>query len=484
MKSKVKVLSVDIGGESGRVVCVGFDGENLQLEELHRFPNVPAKANGTLYWDILRLWNEIKLGIEKGKILSPKSIGVDTWAVDFVLLDDQDNLLSNPVHQRDSRTDGMMEKVFNRIPKEEIYSQTGIQFMSINTLFQIMSLIDKKSSHLSIAKTFLTTPDLLNFWLTGKKVCEFTSATTTQMFNPAKNNWAIQLMEKLKIPHNIFPEVVNPGIVLGKYKGMEVIAVATHDTGSAVAAIPVQTKDFAYVSSGTWNLVGLEIDYPLINRDALNANITNEGGVYGTYRFLKNVIGLWILQECRRTWQLGGKYYSYNELIKQAESVTALRSFVQPNNPVFLYPGDHPKFIKDFCKMTSQYVPETPGEIVRCILDSLALAYKDFVFKLLKISGRKADVIHVVGGGSKNKLLNQLTANATGLHVVAGPAEATVIGNAVVQLIALGELANLQEARQIISNIRALKHFEPMEKEIWDEAYQRYKRLPDFDNKF
>ncbi|MEJ2615406.1 MAG: rhamnulokinase [Ignavibacteriaceae bacterium] len=484
MKSKKTVLSVDLGGESGRVMEVGYDGKNMCLDELYRFPNIPAFVNGTLYWDILRLWNEVRTGIEKAGSSKPSGIGVDTWGCDFVLLDEHDNLLDNPVHHRDNRTTGMMEKVFFKVPRQEIFFQTGIQFMSINTLYQIMYLVEKRSSILSIAKTFLTPPDLLNFWLTGSKVSEFTSATTTQMYNPVTNDWAWSLINKLEIPEKIFPEVVQPGIKIGKFKNIDVITVAAHDTGSAVAAVPAQSADFAYISSGTWSLVGLEIDKPLINENALRANVTNEGGVYGTFRFLKNVIGLWILQQCRRSWESKGKKLSYSELMKMAALEKPLRSIFVPNNPVFLYPGNHPQLIQDLCRKTSQPVPKTPGAIVRSVLESLSLAYSDVIKNLVEISGKKVNVIHIVGGGSKNGLLNQFTASAASLPVVAGPAEATVIGNAVVQLITIGELNNLQDARQIIAGMKELRRYEPKDIEMWKEAYRRYESLAVVDNKF
>ena len=477
-------MSVDLGGESGRVMKVGYDGNNFYLDELYRFPNIPAFVNRTLYWDILRLWNEVIIGIEKGRSSKPSSMGIDTWGCDFVLLDEHDNLLSNPVHHRDSRNAGIMEKVFLKVPKEEIFAQTGIQFMSINTLYQIYSLVERKSSILSIAETFLTPPDLLNFWLTGSKVCEFTSATTTQMYNPFTNDWARSLINKLEIPEKIFPEVIQPGTKIGKYKSIDVITVAAHDTGSAVATVPSQSGNFAYISSGTWSLVGMEVERPIINENALKANVTNEGGVYGTFRLLKNVIGLWILQECRRTWESQGKKISYTELMKMASYEKPLRSFVVPNDPAFLYPGNHPDLIKNICRNSSQPVPETPGTTVRCVLESLALAYCDVIKSLVEISGRKVEVVHIVGGGSKNRLLNQFTANATGLPVIAGPAEATVIGNSIVQLITLGELDSLKDARQVIANMPELKHYEPKDERLWEEAYQRYKSIPVSDNKF
>ena len=463
-----------MGAESGRVTGVSYDGKRLHLNELHRFSTIPVKTYGTFYSDISTIQSEVHTGIEKGKQFNPVSIGIDSWGVDFALLDSQDNLLSNPVHYRDSRTDGMMEKTFSIVSKKEIFKQTGIQFMPINTLYQIMSMINSKSPYLSNANTFLTIPDLLNFWLTGTKVCEFTNSTTTQMFNPLTGNWAESLLDELHIPTQIFPEIVQPGTKLGKNEDIPVFAVASHDTGSAVAAVPAQSEDFAYISSGTWSLVGLEVKEPVINDSALEANVTNEGGVYGTFRLLKNVMGLWILQECRRGWKLEGKDYSYSELTNLANNAKPLRSFISPNKSMFLHSGNHPQLIKNFCKKSSQPVPETAGEIVRCVLESLALAYKNVLSELLKISGKKADVIHIIGGGSRNELLNQMTANSTGIPVIAGPAEATVIGNAVVQLITLGELKDIKEARQLISNISGLKKYEPEDIEAWDEAYERY----------
>ncbi len=474
MSSKITCLSIDLGAESGRVTGVGYDGKNLHLNELHRFSTTPVKNNGMFYSDILKIRSEVETGIAKGKQFNPVSIGIDSWGVDFALLDSQDNLLNNPVHYRDSRTDGMMEKTFSRVSKKEIFRQTGIQFMSINTLYQIMSLVESKSPLLSNAKTFLTIPDLLNFWLTGTKVCEFTNSTTTQMYNPLTGDWAKSLLNELHIPNHIFPEIVPPGTMLGEYRDIPVFTVASHDTGSAVTAVPAQSENFAYISSGTWSLVGLEVKEPVINDLALEANVTNEGGVYGTFRLLKNVMGLWILQECRRSWNLEGKDYSYSELTNLANNAKPLRSFISPNGSAFLHSGNHSQLIKDFCKKTSQPVPETEGEIVRCVLESLALAYKSALNKLLKISGRKVDVIQIIGGGSKNDLLNQMTANATGVPVIAGPAEATVIGNAIVQLITLGELKDIKEARQIISNMAGLKKYEPKNIEAWNEAYARY----------
>ena len=471
------VLAVDLGAESGRVMAVQFDGNSLRLEELHRFPNTTIMVNGTLHWDFLRLWGDIQAGIAKGKSLQPASIGVDTWGVDFGLLDKHDNLVGNPITYRDRRTTGMMDRAFAFVPRAEIFAQTGIQFMPINTLYQMLSLVAMRSPQLQIASTFLTAPDLLNFWLTGTKVCEFSNATTTQMVSAVNGRWATDLLAKLNIPTLIFPEIVQPGTKLGAYEGIPVIAPACHDTGSAVAAVPTQTSDFAYISSGTWSLVGLEVDEPILTPEALAANVTNEGGVYGTYRLLKNVMGLWILQQCRATWAEAGEEYSYAELVAMAEEAELLVSIFNPNDPHFLAPGDHPQHIRDICQQTHQPVPQTVGAMVRCVLESLALAYREALEKITAVADRTVSVIHIVGGGTQNELLNKMTANATGLPVVTGPIEATVIGNALVQLIALGEIGDLAQARQVVAGMGELKRYEPQDTAVWDDVYGRYKNV-------
>ncbi len=471
------VLAVDLGAESGRVMAVHFNGHELALEELHRFPNTTVTTNGTLHWDFLRLWGDIQAGIEKGKALQPASIGVDTWGVDFGLLDKQGNLIGNPVHYRDSRTNGMLEQAFAKVPQTEIFAQTGLQFMSINTLYQLLSMVERGSPQLQIADTFLTAPDLLNYWLTGVKVCEFSNATTTQLLNPTTGNWATDLIDKLGIPSHIFPEIVPPGTRLGTYDGIPVIAPACHDTGSAVAAVPTRQTDFAYISSGTWSLLGLEVDQPILTPEALAANVTNEGGVYGTYRFLKNIAGLWLLQQCRATWAASGKAYTYAELVALAQQAEPLMAVFNPNDPAFLAPGDYPQIIRAWCHQTSQPIPETDGALVRSVLDSLALAYRQALEQITTVAGQPVSVLHIVGGGTQNKLLNQLTANATGLPVVTGPIEATVIGNAVVQFITLGELADIGEARQIVASMAGTERYEPKDSAKWDAAYARFQAL-------
>ncbi len=467
---KRTVLAVDLGAESGRVMAVHFDGQLLSLEEISRFANPTITVRGTLHWDFLGLWQNITHGIEKGEAFSPASLGVDTWGVDFGLLDKHGSLIGNPVNYRDKRTNGMMERVFERVSREEVFEQTGIQFMQLNTLYQMMSLVYSRSPQLNIAETFLTAPDLLNYWLTGAKVCEFSNATTTQLFNPRTGMWATDMLAELRIPTHIFPEIVPPGTLLGAYDGIPVIAPACHDTGSAVAAVPSQNKNFAYISSGTWSLVGLELPEPIISPAALSANVTNEGGVYGTYRFLKNVMGLWILQQCRNQWATEGEQLDYATLVSMAEQAPALRSLIPVNDDRLLPPGNHPKIIQTLCRESGQPVPETKGEIVRCVLESLALKYASVLENLLALSNRSADVIHIVGGGTQNKLLNQFTADATGIPVQIGPIEATVLGNALVQLITLGDIKNLDEGRALIAESFPTQTYIPKNSLAWADA--------------
>lgn len=465
MKPKT-VLAIDLGAESGRVMAAHFDGQRLSLEELHRFANPLTTVNGTVHWDFLHLWREITAGIRRGRAFDPASIGVDTWGVDFGLLDGQGNLIGNPVNYRDPRTDGMMDAVFATVPRDAVFAQTGIQFMPINTLYQMMSLVQARSPQLEIAATFLTAPDLINYWLTGAKVCEFSNATTTQMFNPRTGSWATEMLAALGVPTHIFPEVVPPGTRLGEYEGIPVIAPACHDTGSAVASVPAASADFAYISSGTWSLVGLEVDAPVISAASLAANVTNEGGVYGTFRLLKNVMGLWIVQQCRATWAAAGEPLSYaqlTDLAAAAEPAPAepAASIVDVDDPRLLAPGDHPAIIRDLCRESGQPVPASKGALIRCVLASLARRYRDVLEQLLALSGKRADVLHIVGGGTQNRLLNQLAADATGIPVVTGPIEATVAGNALVQLIALGEVADLAEGRALVRDSFALQRYEP-----------------------
>jgi rhamnulokinase len=497
MRYQHNFLAFDLGAESGRAMVGQFDGQRIRLSEVHRFPNGPVRlpdGGGTgyrLHWDVLRLWSEIKRGLalavqDYGANLA--GVGLDTWGVDFGLLDRDGALVSNPYHYRDSRTDGMVEEAFHRVPRQEIFEQTGIQFMQLNSLYQLLSMVVDRSPALNIAETFLTMPDLFNYWLTGRKVCEFSIATTTQCYDPRKGGWAIPLLERLGIPTHIFPEIVPPGTVLGQLlpavaqevgvSGLPVIAPACHDTGCAVAAVPADGADFAYISSGTWSLMGAELSEPIINEQSLAFDFTNEGGVGGTFRFLKNIAGLWLAQECRRTWaraaSLTGEELSYDELTQMAAEADPLQSFVDPDHGEFLKPGDMPARIRVFCQKTAQPVPQTKGAVVRCTLESLALKYRWVLGRLEEILGRRLEPIHIVGGGTQNRLLNQFAADATGRRVIAGPIEATAAGNVITQAMALGHIGSLEEGRRIVRNSFDVVTYEPAGEAEWDEAYGRF----------
>lgn len=473
-----------------------FDGERLWLSEVHRFANGPVRlpdSDGTgyrLHWDVLRLWSEIKQGLalatqKSGAELA--GIGLDTWGVDFALLDRDGALASNPYHYRDSRTDGMLEEAFRRVPREEIFERTGIQFMQINSLYQLLSMAIGGSPALEITETFLTMPDLFNYWLTGRKACEFSNATTTQCYDPREGDWARSLLERLEIPTRIFPEVVPPGTILGELLSsvgkevgagrVPVIAPACHDTGSAVAAVPADGSDFVYISSGTWSLMGTELAEPAINADSLAYNFTNEGGVAGTFRFLKNTMGLWLVQECRRTWANQGESLSYDELMRMAAEAEPLRAIVDPDDADFLKPGDMPARIRVFCERTGQPVPESKGAMMRCVLESLALRYRWVLERLEEMLGRRLEPIYIVGGGTQNRLLNQLAADATSRQVVTGPIEATAVGNVIVQAIALGHIGSLAEGRQVVRNSFDVSTYEPAGGPEWEEAYGRFLAL-------
>jgi rhamnulokinase len=468
------VIAVDLGADSGRVISVGFDGERLHMEDVHRFPNVPVFAGGTLYWDVLRLWHEIKQGVDAA-LPDAAGIGIDTWGVDFALLDRDGNLVGNPVHYRDTRTDGMMEWVFERVPRREVFERTGIQFMQINGLYQLASLARAHSPQLDAAATFLTIADLFNYWLTGNKGCEFTHTTTQQMYNPRARDWDRQLLSWLGIPTHIFPEIVQPGQQIGEYRGVPVLLPPCHDTGSAVVAVPTTTQDYAYISSGTWSLMGLEVDEAVIDDAAYTANVTNEGGMNGTYRLLKNVAGMWLAQQSRYTWRAQGTDYDWDTLTRLATEAPPFRTLIDVDDPLFLAPGDMPARIREFCQRSGQPVPETPGQIMRTIYESLALKYRLTLDKLIGLTGRTVERVHVVGGGSRNALLCQMTADACKRAVVAGPVEATALGNAIVQFMTLGEFGSIREAREMLSRSGDLVRYEPKNVEAWEAAYERFR---------
>lgn len=489
MSAQKVFLGIDLGAESGRVMAGIWDGRTIQLEELHRFPNGAVQIADTFRWDMLRLWKEIQDGLTVGaKKFGNRivSVGVDTWGVDYVLLSKSGEMLGQPYQYRDARTNGLMQQAFNRVPRGEIFAQTGLQFMEFNTLYQLIASKQRTPELLDQADSLLMIPDFLNWCLCGAKVVEFTNATTTQCVHPLTRNWSSDLLKKFELPTHIFPEIVQPGTRLGAIRTslaertglsrIEVVAPATHDTGSAVVGVPTSNtgkSNWAYLSSGTWSLMGVEIQNAQLSQRTLELNLTNEGGVDGTYRLLKNIMGLWIVQNCKRAFEARGKNYDYPELVRLAGEAPALRSIVNPDDARFLNPSDMPKAIQDYCGETRQPVPQTDGEIIRCAFESLALKYKVVFGWLEQLAGNRIDVIHIVGGGSRNQLLNQFTANACGRPVIAGPGESTVLGNLLVQLRAGGELNSLHEMRKVLRNSSEINSFEPQNESAWQEAYER-----------
>lgn len=483
------MAAVDLGAQSGRVAIGTFDGNRLSVAEVHRFPNVPVRTRGTLYWDVLRLYENVLEGLSAAnhETKAIDSVGVDTWGVDFGLLDRDGRLLQNPVHHRDRRTDGAMDALFAEIPAREIYERTGIQLMPINTLVQLYSAVAVNDQALEIAETLLLIPDLIHYWLCGVATCEFTNATTTQCLDPRAQAWAIDLLERLGIPSRVFPEIVRPATSLGALldevagrtglRGALVVAPATHDTASAVAAVPFRKQGSAYISAGTWSLVGMELASPLIDDRAFASNLTNEGGVGGTVRLLRNVNGLWLMHECQRAWAAGGTVLDVPELVHLAEQAPRFRSLIDPNDPVFLPPGDMPNRIREFCARTNQPVPEDPGALVGCILESLALKFRQTIELLTRATGITPPELHIVGGGARNRLLCQWTADATGLLVLAGPAEATLVGNLLAQAMGLGEMASLEEAREVARASFEPTIYEPTRPSEWNDAVDRFEEI-------
>ncbi|MDW8351711.1 MAG: rhamnulokinase family protein [Anaerolineae bacterium] len=483
-------LAFDIGAESGRAIAGAFDGDTLRLTEVHRFPNKPVRVGSHLYWNALALWDEVQVGLRKAaaQCEALAGVGVDTWGVDFALLDARDELIGNPHHYRDARTNGMLEEACARVGRERIFESTGIQFMQINTLYQLFAMARAGAPALEIARTFLMMPDLLHFWLAGVKACEFSNATTTQCYDPRAGDWARDLLTSLGVPTHFLPAVIAPGTDLGLLSsalihaldanGLDethVIAPATHDTGSAVAGVPASTERYAYISSGTWSLLGAVVSRPVITPQALQFNFTNEGGLGGTFRLLKNIMGLWLVQECRRKWASpAGDLIPYSDLFAMAEAAPPFGALVDPDDGTFLRPDDMPTAIAEYCRRTGQAVPDGRGAMVRCILESLALKYRYTLDQLQALLGHWVEVIHIVGGGAQNALLCQFTADACGLPVVAGPVEATAIGNLLVQMVTRGELASLDDARQVIRRSFPLVAYAPRETARWDDAYARF----------
>ncbi len=491
MRETTNFIAIDIGASSGRMLLGRWDGHRFDLRELHRFPNTPIEEQGSLYWNAPQLWHEIKTGIRvyaKDYAEPLVGIGIDTWAVDFGLLDAHGQLLGNPYHYRDRRTEGIPRLVDQRIPPERLYAQTGMQRLPFNTLYQLMSMQLRNDPQLTAAGTLLLMPDLFHYWLTGHKVAEYTNATTTQFFDARQRRWATDLMEELGLPTQILPPIVQPGTVLGDLlpevrvevglrEEVQIIASATHDTASAVVAIPGLDERSAYISSGTWSLVGVEMSTPILTEAARRLSFTNEGGVGGTIRFLKNVGGLWLLQECQRQWQRDGETFSWSELIALAEGAPPLRSLVDPDAAQFLNPPDMPAALRNYCRRTSQPEPASVGALVRCCLESLALKYRWVVVALEELTGRRLETIRIVGGGSQNTLLCQLTADACQRRVVAGPVEATALGNIVVQAIALGQIPSIATGRAAVAASERQTVYEPGASGYWDAAVVGFEGL-------
>ncbi|MGC8831274.1 MAG: rhamnulokinase [Thermoproteota archaeon] len=484
-------LAYDLGAESGRALVGVLDEKKITVEEVCRFPNIPVKIGDSVFWDVLRIWSEMKnavsiAGSKLGGTL--ESIGVDTWGVDFALLDSNGELLGNPHHYRDPRTERAFEEVFKKVSREEVYFRTGIQFLRLNTLYQLYSLVLNRSSILNATSKFLMMPDLFNYWLSGVMVSEFSDATTTQFFNPFKDNWDYELLEKLRIPTNFLPEIVKPGTVLGRISNslaeelnvssrVSIVAPACHDTASAVAAALLKDEDSAYISSGTWSLVGVEVDKPIISRKSLEYNFTNEGGVFGKFRFLRNVQGMWLVQECRRIWASQGKEYSYDELTRLASRSRRFVAFIDPDDQRFMAPTNMVGEIMNYLDETNQEKPRDEGELVRIIFESLAFKYRLVIERIMELTGRKINRVNIIGGGARNWLLNQLTADFTGIRVVAGPVEATSIGNILMQAYAMGFVKSHRDIRMIVENSFDFREFEPGQGNSVEDAYACFRSL-------
>lgn len=486
-----KMLAIDLGASSGRGIIGKFDGEKITLEEIHRFSNDPVMTPSGFYWDTLRLLFEIKTAILNASHAGGvDTIGIDTWGVDYGYLDKTGALLTNPYHYRDTRTDDIQEYVFGKIaPRSEIYKTTGIQSLNFNSIYQIAADLRDFPWVVENAETVLHMPDLLGYMLTGEKKTEYTIASTGALLDAEKRDYAKDLLAKFGIPEHLFCEVVEPGTELGALlpaieeetgnTGAKVVKVASHDTASAVLAVPAEDEDFLYISSGTWSLMGIESKTPVITPLSEKYDFTNEGGVFGTIRVLKNIMGLWIEQESRRQWTREGTRYTFDELSEMALASKPFQCFIDPDDQLFATAGNMPKRIREYCEKTGQHVPETVGEVVRCIFESLSLRYRWTAEKLEELTGRKYPVINIVGGGTKEEMLSQFTADASHRNVCAGPVEATALGNIAMQCIASGEIGDLWEARRIIRNSTDIKEYAPdMENAAaWDEAYSRFLKI-------
>ncbi len=487
-------LAVDMGASSGRHVVGRFDGRKLRLEEVYRFDNGPVELSGSLYWDLLAQWNHVRQGLRAagsrfgGAIAS---VGVDTWGVDFGLLGRGDVLLGNPYHYRDSRTNGMLEKALAIVPREEVFRHTGLQFMQLNTLYQLLAMRLANSPLLDVAETFLMVPDLFHWLLTGQKCNEFTEATTSQFYNPLEGGWAIELLEKFGLPTRVLGRIVPPGTNLGRLRdgiaaetglSADVVLPGTHDTASAVMAVPAasrpgQRPDWCYISLGTWALMGVESPEPVVNDEVLKLNFTNEGGVGNTFRLLKNISGLWLVQECRRVWNQAGRNWDWEDLNKLSAAEKPLVTFIDPDAPDFLAPENMPDAIRQYAARSGQTVPENEGAVLRCALDSIAMKFRQVLAMCERLAGGRIETVHIVGGGTKNRQLCQAAADACGRRVLAGPVEATATGNIMMQAVAAGEVGDIAQAREVIRNSYPMEQYEPRDTAAWDEAFDRFTRV-------
>lgn len=486
-------IACDIGADSGRVILGTLESGRLTLEELHRFSNGPARIGGSLRWDVIRMFEELKIGLRKlaEKKIQAHSLSVDTWGVDYVLFNKRQPMLSLPYHYRDSRTEGPYAAALKTVGEERIYSETGIQFMAFNTLYQLIADMEHDSGLVEIADQFLNIADYLNFLFSGIARAEESLASTTQLYDPKTRAWSADLIRTFKLPGKIFPQIVPSGTRLGPLSaevaaetclsaatGLQVVATCSHDTGAAVAAIPAEGDDWAYLSSGTWSLIGVELSAPLINEAVRKHNFTNEAGYGGTTRFLKNIVGLWILQESKRAWAREGRQLGYAEIERLAAEAQPFCSLIDPNAPRFLQPDAMPEKIAAYCRETGQPVPETPGQFARCVYESLALSYRSALDSIEQVTGRSISRLHIVGGGSKDALLNQFAANATGRTVLAGPVEATACGNVLIQALTLGHLPNLTALREVVRASFPIRKFQPEQSNDWQQASARFAALP------
>lgn len=480
-----KVLTFDFGASSGRAIIASYENGKINMREVHRFSNDPVAVNGYFYWDILRLYHEIKQGIVAAKLNGGfDSIGIDTWGVDFAFIDNEGNLMENPVHYRDTNAEGIEDELYKIISKEELYKRTGVMYQPFNSIYRLFNTVKNNKRKVEWCDKMLFIPDLFAYFLTGEKRAEETFAGTADLLDPITKDWDYEIFDKLGIPKNILPKIIKPGETYGLLKKeiaeelgcpqVPVIAVASHDTASAVVSVPAKEKDFVYISCGTWSLFGTELQKPILTKSAMDAGFTNEGGYDGTIIFLKNIMGMWIFQETCRQWKREGKEISYKVLDKQAAEAEPFRSFIDPASPEFSPYGDMPERIREYCRRTNQPVPETDGQICRCIYESLAFKYRQSLNDLQKVTGKEFGCIHMVGGGINNKLLCGFAADFCNVTAIAGPIEATAAGNAVAQLIALGEIKDINEGRKVVADSTDVVTYSPHHTEEIEKAYEKY----------